>query len=71
MAPVVATLVSLLAIAGAADAKPLLTPGRHAAPSVANVLGHPRRSLHSLFARYYGTSHGLVSRSVPDRAHPS
>lgn len=60
MAPVVTTLVSLLAIASSIDAKPLLTPGRHAPPTVANMLSHSRRSLHGLLARYYGTAHGLT-----------
>ncbi len=65
MAPIVASLVSILAIAGAVDAKPLLTPGRHAAPSVAGVLAHSRRSVHSMLARsYYGFAHGLVSEKI-------
>ncbi|WVQ62263.1 uncharacterized protein L199_000402 [Kwoniella botswanensis] len=59
MAPVVASAVALLAIAGAVDAKPLLKPGRHANPHVASVLSASKRSLHSLMARYYGTKHGL------------
>lgn len=66
MAPVVASLISILAIAGAVDAKPLLTPGRHAPPTVANVLAHSRRSFHNLLARYYGDAHGLVSGIMED-----
>lgn len=68
MAPVVATAVTILALAGAAvevQAKPLLTPGRHAPPAVANGLANARRSFHSMLARYYGTSHGLVSGNSP------
>ncbi|OCF33259.1 hypothetical protein I316_05000 [Kwoniella heveanensis BCC8398] len=63
MAPVVASTVALLALAGAAsvDAKPLLKPGRHANPHVANVLASSKRSIHSLLARYYyGSEHGLT-----------
>ncbi|WVQ85464.1 hypothetical protein IAT38_007629 [Cryptococcus sp. DSM 104549] len=64
MAPALATAVTLLAFAGAvADAKPLLTPGRHANPKVANVLSSSKRSFHSYLARYYGTSHGLSKPS--------
>ncbi|WVQ97182.1 hypothetical protein IAU59_004292 [Kwoniella sp. CBS 9459] len=62
MAPVVASTVALLALAGAAvDAKPLLKPGRHANPHIANKLASSRRSIHSLLARYYyGSEHGLT-----------
>ncbi|WRT64077.1 uncharacterized protein IL334_001005 [Kwoniella shivajii] len=60
MAPVVASAVALLALAGAVDAKPLLKPGRHANPHVAGVLSASKRSLHSLLARYYGDKHGLT-----------
>lgn len=63
MAPVASTL-TLIALASTAavlevQAKPLLTPGRHAAPAIANGLAGARRSFHSILARYYGTSHGL------------
>ncbi|KAK4684846.1 glucan endo-1,3-alpha-glucosidase, partial [Tremellales sp. Uapishka_1] len=58
MAPVVTSLISVLAVLGSIEAKPL-TPGRHANPYVANVLSSGKRSLHSLLARYYGTAHGL------------
>ena len=64
MAPVVAALVSLLALAGTLDAKPLLTPGRHAKPGVANLISNSRRSFHKMLARYYGFAHGLVSRAT-------
>ncbi|KAK8865867.1 hypothetical protein IAR55_001015 [Kwoniella newhampshirensis] len=60
MAPVVSSAITLLALAASiTDAKPLLAPGRHAPPGVANHLSIARRSLHKLIARYYGTSHGL------------
>jgi glucan endo-1,3-alpha-glucosidase len=62
MAPVVATLLAVLALSsGLGEAKPLLSPGRHAPPVVANALAGSRRAFHSMLARYYGTSHGLVS----------
>jgi glucan endo-1,3-alpha-glucosidase len=61
MAPVVTTLLAVLALSGMSEAKPLLSPGRHAPPVVANALAGSRRSFHSMIARYYGTAHGLVS----------
>ncbi|WWC66431.1 uncharacterized protein I206_100333 [Kwoniella pini CBS 10737] len=75
MAPVVASAVALLAIAGAVDAKPLLKPGRHANPHVASILSSSKRGLHNLMARYYGSKHGL-SKPAPlpekrDTALPS
>ncbi|WVR05826.1 hypothetical protein IAU60_002851 [Kwoniella sp. DSM 27419] len=61
MAPVVASAVALLALAGAAvDAKPLLKPGRHANPHII-ASSSSRRSFHNLLARYYyGSEHGLT-----------
>ena len=65
MAPVATTFVALLAataqLANVVDAKPLLSPGRHASPKLASILSTSKRSLHSLVARYYGYEHGLVS----------
>lgn len=60
MAPVVPTLTLLLAAISAVDAAP---PGRHAPPSVANLISNTKRGLHSFVARwYYGDAHGLVSQ---------
>jgi hypothetical protein len=59
MAPVVQTLALLLAAASAVEAAP---PGRHAPPSVANLLSNVKRNWNSLTARwYYGDEYGLVS----------
>lgn len=60
MAPVVASLLTSLAILSLAEASPL-SPGRHARPDVANLLSTSKRGLHTLLSRYYGTAHGLVS----------
>ena len=59
MTPVVSSLVSLLALAAAIEAKPLTPPGHHAPPGVADLLSHARRGLQNL-RRYYGDAHGLV-----------
>jgi glucan endo-1,3-alpha-glucosidase len=61
MAPVAPFLLSLLAVAGVAEAGPL-QPGRHMAPAVYNkgLAGHARREFHKLMARYYGDSQGMV-----------
>ena len=63
MAPVASALAFLLAAASAVDAK---TPalGHHAPPSIANILSHSRRAFSAVHARYYGTAHGLVRRSL-------
>jgi len=59
MAPVVQTLALILAAASTVEAAP---PGRHAPPSVANLLSNVKRSWSSLTARwYYGDEYGLVS----------
>jgi len=59
MAPVVQTLALILAAASAVEAAP---PGRHAPPSVANLLSNVKRSWSSLTERwYYGDEYGLVS----------
>lgn len=59
MAPVVQTLALILAAASAVEAAP---PGRHAPPSVANLLSNVKRNWSSLTARwYYGDEYGLVS----------
>ncbi|WWD17948.1 hypothetical protein CI109_102393 [Kwoniella shandongensis] len=73
MAPVVSSAITLLALAASiTDAKPLLAPGRHAPPGVANHLSIARRSLHNLLARYYGTSHGLSKPpSLPEKRDTS
>ncbi|KAL7419434.1 hypothetical protein Q5752_006272 [Cryptotrichosporon argae] len=60
MAPVAASLVVALALAGAVDASPALGPGRHAPPSLANTLSTYKRGLHHMLARYYGSAHGLT-----------
>jgi hypothetical protein len=58
MAPVVQTLALILAAASAVEAAP---PGRHAPPSVANMLSNVKRNWNSLAARwYYGDEYGLV-----------
>lgn len=59
MAPVVPTLALILAAASAVEAAP---PGRHAPPSVANMLSNVKRNWHSFTSRwYYGDEYGLVS----------
>lgn len=59
MAPVVPTLALILAAASAVEAAP---PGRHAPPSVANMLSNVKRNWHSLTARwYYGDEYNMVS----------
>jgi len=63
MAPVASALVLALAAIGSVEAKPLGS-GRHAPPSVANVIAKSKRSLHAAYARYYGTAHGLVSGHI-------
>ena len=71
MAPVVNSLVTVLAAAASlgqfqvVDAKPLLNPGRHAPPGVANLISSARRQVHRALASYYGWEHGLV-RDPPD-----
>jgi hypothetical protein len=61
MAPVVPTLALILAAASAVDAAP---PGRHAPPTVANMLSNVKRGVHSFATRwYYGDEYGLVSHS--------
>jgi glucan endo-1,3-alpha-glucosidase len=59
MAPVASALVLALAALGSVDASPFGS-GRHAPPSVANAISKSRRALHAVYARYYGTEHGLV-----------
>ncbi|WVQ71228.1 hypothetical protein IAR50_000753 [Cryptococcus sp. DSM 104548] len=73
MAPIIETAVSLLALAGTvAEATPLLKPGRHASPGVANVLSSSKRSLHNLLARYYGSAHGFTKPSpLPEKRDTS
>jgi glucan endo-1,3-alpha-glucosidase len=62
MAPVVPTLALILAAASAVEAAP---PGRHAPPSVANMLSNVKRNWHSFTSRwYYGDEYGLVSRPL-------
>ena len=62
MAPVVQTLALILAAASAVEAAP---PGRHAPPSVANLLSNVKRNWSSLTARwYYGDEYGLVSSTL-------
>lgn len=61
MAPVATALTLVLAALGTVEAKPL-TPGRHANPSIANIISKTaKRSIHAMYARYYGSVHGLVS----------
>lgn len=59
MAPVVPTLAFILAAACAVEAAP---PGRHAPPSVANMLSNVKRNWNTLTARwYYGDEYNMVS----------
>ncbi|ODO07533.1 glucan endo-1,3-alpha-glucosidase agn1 [Cryptococcus wingfieldii CBS 7118] len=73
MAPILETAVSLLALAGTvAEATPLLKPGRHASPGVANILSSSKRSLHNLLARYYGSTYGFTKPSpLPEKRDTS
>jgi hypothetical protein len=66
MAPVVESLVTLLALASAVQATPL-SPGRHAPPYLTGLSHHAsaaRRAVSNLISRYYGDAHGLVSAST-------
>ena len=72
MAPVTHSLMLLLVAASTVQSKPLIPPGHHAPPHIANILSSSKRSFHRMLARYYyGSEHGLVSAPLSSLVIPA